>query len=156
MLPDTLYMFLNILYGRQDVFEEEGDNDVQEEGDMDKEGSNDILLSVTQNLIYVVSEGKLWTPKHVGLGCSLHQSTRSKQLVQLFHKAGHIISYKNILQLDNAMEEVTLRSVDHSTGGILLPNLVQYQFMHFTADNIDILDSSLDGKDTFHATQLSA
>ena len=29
-------------------------------------------------------------------------------------------------------------------------------FTHFTADNIDINDSTLDGKNTFHATQMAA
>jgi hypothetical protein len=29
-------------------------------------------------------------------------------------------------------------------------------FTHFTADNIDISDSTLDGKNTFHATQMAA
>ena len=34
------------------------------------------------------------------------------------------------------------------------PNLVPGKFVHFAVDNIDILDESLDGKDTFHATQV--
>ena len=34
--------------------------------------------------------------------------------------------------------------------------MVNDRFIHFTADNIDILDASLDGKNTFHATQMTA
>ena len=85
-----------------------------------------------------------------------HQATRSKQLVHLFNRAGHVISYNNILQLDTGMVESLLNSVDPASGVILPVNLVEGRFMHFTADNIDILDSSLDGKNTFHATQVSA
>ena len=111
---------------------------------------------MTQDIVYGVSTGKLWIPKHIGLRCSLHQATRSKQLVQLFHRAGHTISYKDVLQLDTVMAEVIIsKSMDPTSGGIPPPNLVQNRFMHFTADNIDILDSSLDGKDTFHATQVA-
>jgi hypothetical protein len=33
---------------------------------------------------------------------------------------------------------------------------VQGDFVHFSADNIDILDETLDGKNTFHATQIAA
>ena len=39
------------------------------------------------------------------------------------------------------------------------PNLVCNRFIHFTYDNIDIKinnDSNLDGKDSFHATQVAA
>lgn len=36
------------------------------------------------------------------------------------------------------------------------PNLVQGKFVHFSADNVDILDETLDGKNTFHATQITA
>jgi hypothetical protein len=35
-------------------------------------------------------------------------------------------------------------------------NLKDKAFTHFTADNIDINDSTLDGKNTFHATQMAA
>ncbi len=36
--------------------------------------------------MYNVSGGKHWTPKHLGLASSLHQATRSKELLELFHK----------------------------------------------------------------------
>ena len=41
-------------------------------------------------------------------------------------------------------------------GGVKPPNLVHGRFIHFTADNLDILDETLDGKNTFHATQVAA
>ena len=41
-------------------------------------------------------------------------------------------------------------------GAVTPPNLVQGRFVHFSADNIDINDSTLDGKNTFHATQVTA
>ena len=33
---------------------------------------------------------------------------------------------------------------------------MQGRFVHFSADNIDILDETMDGKNTFHATQIAA
>ena len=157
-IPENLQLYLTILYGGQDACDNIDDiNNVREdEGDeTNNDATSDRVMSVAQDIIYGVSRGKLWTPKHVGLGCSLHQATRSKQLVHLFHRAGHTISYKNVLQLDTAMANETLKSLDPNTGGILPANLVPYRFLHFTADNIDIPDSSLDGKDTFHATQVA-
>ena len=57
-----------------------------------------------QGIVYNVTKGKEWTSKHLGLGISLHQATRPKALVKLFHKQGHIICY-NILQIDNRLAE---------------------------------------------------
>jgi len=95
------------------------------------------------------------TPKHIGLGSTLHQATRSKKLVNLFHKAGHIMSYHDILKLDTSLAQNTLNSMDPSEA-VLPPNLVRNRFVHFSADNIDINECSLDGKNSFHATQVAA
>ena len=111
-------------------------------------------MSLSQDLVYNVTGGKHWTPKHVGLGCTLHQATRSKQLVHLFHTAGHTISYENVLQVDTALAEKTLESMNPETGAVIPPNLQDGKFVHFTCDNIDINENSLDGKNSFHATQV--
>ena len=103
-----------------------------------------ITFSLAQDLIYNATGGKNWTPKHIGLASTLHQTTRSKELVQLFHNAGHAISYENVLQVDNALAESTLKSMNTVNGAVVPPNLVANRFLHFTCDNIDINDSSLE------------
>ena len=55
-----------------------------EPDDSEDENQNDDdnrILSVAQDIVFGTSKGKMWTPKHIGLGCTLHQATRSKQLV---------------------------------------------------------------------------
>lgn len=123
---------------------------------MSCDATNDWLLSVAQDMRFCVSKGKLLTPKHVGLALSLHQATRSKKLINLFYKAGHVVSYKHVLNLDTAMAQSVLDDLDPATGGIVPQNIVPDRFVQFSADNIDILDASLDGKNTFHATQMTA
>lgn len=76
-------------------------------------------------------------------------------LVELFHRAGHILSYEQILKLDTALAENTLESINKDNDAVP-PNLTFGRFTHFTADNIDVNDSTLDGKNTFHATQVAA
>ena len=76
-------------------------------------------------------------------------------LVELFNRAGHCLSYEQVLQVDTSLAESTLKSMDQATGAIIPPNLVANKFIHFTADNIDVLDETLDGKNTFHATQMA-
>ena len=74
----------------------------------------------------------------------------------MFYNAGHISSYRDILRVDTALAEVNLKSMDQETWSVVPPNLVPGVFTHFSADNIDINDSTLDGKNTFHATQVAA
>ncbi|XP_063763531.1 uncharacterized protein LOC134880508 [Eleginops maclovinus] len=148
-VPDSLYMLLRLIVGGQEAFE--NDNSEKNEDLLRRK-----VLSIAQDLIYCVSRGRKWTPKHIGLATTLHQATRSKQLVELFNKAGHCLNYEQVMKVDNALAESTLKSMDPATGAIIPPNMVANRFIHFTADNIDILDESLDGKNTFHATQMAA
>ena len=76
--------------------------------------------------------------------------------MQLFQEAGHTISYRDILRMDTALANETLKTMDDTNGSVLPPNLIPGKLAHFTADYIDINDSSLDGKCTFHATQYAA
>ena len=36
------------------------------------------MLSISQDIIFAVTNGRKLTPKHVGLGLTVHQATRSK------------------------------------------------------------------------------
>ncbi len=147
-IPDSLYMLLRLIFGGQAVLADWNT-------DVDDNQTQAKVLSVAQDVIYCTSGGNNWTPKHIGLACTLHQATRSKDLVELFHKAGHCISYKQVLQIDTSLAENSLQSLDRETGAIIPPNMVRGKFIQYTADNIDILDETLDGKNTFHATQMA-
>lgn len=114
------------------------------------------VLSCAQDIVYWVGRGTKWTPKHVGLGSTLHQVTRSKDHFKLFNKAAHILSYDQILQVDTSLAEIVLKSLDQETGSVMPPNLLPGRFVHFSADNTDILDETIDGKNTFHTTQIAA
>ena len=95
------------------------------------------------------------TPKHIALNASLHQATRSR-LVEMSHNAGHIISYRVILWIDNALAAHTLLSMDTDTVSIIQTNLTEKRFIHFSENNIYINEATLDGQNKFHATQYAA
>ena len=46
--------------------------------------------------------------------------------------------------------------MNYENGAVIPSNLMHGKFVHFSADNIDINDATLDGKNTFHATQIAA
>ena len=106
-VPDSLYMFLNLMIGGQCLLEQDSDEDSSD--GKDESVRHCRILRLAQDLIYTVSGDKHLTPKYIGLGSTLHQSTRSKELVKLFHNAGHVISYRDVLRLDTALAESTLQ-----------------------------------------------
>ena len=144
-------MFLRLLFGGQKLLR--GQTIEEKEAEARRK-----VLSCAQDIVYGVSGGRKWTPKHTGLGSTLHQVTRShgQDLVKLFNKAGHGLSYDQILQVDTSLADSVLRSLDPNTGIVMPPNLVREKFVYFSADNIDILDETMDGKNIFHTTQITA
>ena len=150
-IPENLYLFLSLLFGGQELLE-------SEEFEKLKKGklTKNVVMSIAQDIIFGLSKGKKLTPKHIGLASTLHQKTRSKQLVNLFHKAGHCLSYDNLLKLDTTLANDTLTSLDEKTGAVIPKNIVPGSFIHYSADNIDIDTNTNDGKGMFHATQVTA
>ena len=68
------------------------------------------------------------------------------------------------MQIDTALAQLTLPTLDSSTGAVTPPNMMHNKtssvqspsLIHITADNIDIIPDTLDGKKSFHATQVVA
>ncbi len=74
-IPNSLYMFLNLLLGGQCLLEDE-------ELDHDQSTARRHLrvISIAQDLMYTATGDKFLTPKHIGMASALHQATRSKEL----------------------------------------------------------------------------
>ena len=150
-IPENLYLFLSLLFGGSEVLEI-GENEYYERGKWTK----NIIMSIAQDIIFGLSKGKKWTPKHIGLTSTLHQKTRSKDLVNLFHQAGHCLSYESLLKIDKTLADDTLASMDEETGAVFPRNFVSGKSIHFSADNLDVNIDSLDGKEAFHVCQVAA
>ena len=74
-----------------------------------------LSLSFGQDPDHAISKGKTLTPKHVGFGMSIHQATRSRTLVSLFHNAGHSISYSQVQGVDTALTKRTFHQLQSGT-----------------------------------------
>ena len=61
------------------------------------------ILSICQDILFIASRGRKLTPTHVGLGLTIHQTIRSKELVQLLYDAGHTVSNETVLRMDNTL-----------------------------------------------------
>ena len=49
-----------------------------------------------------------------------------------------------------------MSTLDEESGYVVPPNRVPGRFVHFSYDNKDINDRGVDGKNSFHATQVAA
>lgn len=115
-------------------------------------------MSIGQDIVYAFNNGNL-TPKHISIGLAIHQATRSRSLVDMIHAAGNCISYQTLMRVDTALANHLLKKFEDN-GTFIPENLYQTQngqhFVHFATDNIDILEETIDGRGTFHGTQLVA
>jgi hypothetical protein len=138
LIPQSLYLFLSVL-----ISGKPGQPD-EDHGDTTRRLS--VSFAQDSSIVYAISKSKALTPKHVGLEMTIHQATRSRNLVTLLHNAVHSISYTQVQRVDTTLGQITVPS-----------NLVEGRLLQFAADNIDdIIEETLDGKGTFHATQLVA
>ena len=149
IVPESLFMLISLLCsGYQEEFQESHD-DVKTR-----------ILSICQDIIFLSSRGHKLTPKHIGIGLTVHQATRSKQLVQLLHAAGHSVNYDTVLRMDNTIANDVLERYRES-GNVFVPRNFTGTtdpagYTRFAVDDIDINEETLNGMGTFHATQVAA
>ena len=145
VIPQSLYTFLSVLFGGTDILEERSSK------------LDDHITSIAQDIFYLASRKRNLTPKHIGLGLTLHKATRSEKLVDLFHAAGHTIGMDTIRRIDTTIASDIIDRFNKN-GHIYIPNeLVPYspsRIVLASCDNIDVLEETIDGKNTFHCTQM--
>jgi hypothetical protein len=88
--PDILYKFLNVLLGGQTLID--CDSETEDKGSAKRQT---LILSLAQDIVYAVSEGKKWTPKHIGFTSTLHQLTRSNYFVEFSTVPGTFSAINN-------------------------------------------------------------
>ena len=79
--------------------------------------------------------------------------TRSKLAVTMLNRAGHSISYDELQRVDTAIaNDIVKRSEEF---GVVLPSNIQKgSFIRIAADNLDVNEETIDGKNTTHATSI--
>lgn len=61
-----------------------------------------------------------------------------------------------MLRIDSCIAQSQLDRFKANDNPPVPDNLVPFQFVQFAADNVDILEETLDGKGTFHGMQMAA
>lgn len=112
------------------------------------------IIMAAQDLVHCASHARVKLPKHIGLSMSVKHLTGSKQLITLLNRMGHCSSYEEIEQVETSLANESLARADVS--GVIIPtNISPGAFIQMAADNNDINEESIDGKNTTHATTLA-
>ena len=109
IVPESLFILISLLCTGHQEEEKESDADLKPR-----------ILSICQDILFLASRGRKLTPKHVGLGLTVQQATRSKELVQLLYNAGHSISYETVLRMDNTLANDVLERYKEN-GNVFVP-----------------------------------
>jgi len=92
------------------------------------------------------------TPLSVGLPLAIHSRVRDKNLVNTLWDVYIGSDYKFVLDIEKRVEQSALQRIVE-TGGFCLPNFVKRDIIiWFAVDNIDLLEDTPTGQNTFHGT----
>jgi len=86
-IPDSLYVFPSLLLGSERLLEDD-----ELDYDNNEAIRKLIIISFAGDLMYTVSVDRFLTHKHIGMANILHQARPMKELVNMFHKADHVMS----------------------------------------------------------------
>ena len=111
------------------------------------------VSSVAQDVIHSASNFKVKLPTHISLAMAIHHLTGSKVLITLLNRMGHCSFYDEVQAVDTSLAtEVT--ALVEQMGTIILSNISPGPFIQIAADNNDMNEETLDGKNTTHATTI--
>ena len=111
------------------------------------------VLSLAQDMIFAVSQGRILTPKHVALPLTVRHLTRSEQVVTLLNRFGHGISDSKLSEIETAMAERVLQKGESSI--YISENIDRSScatVVIFCWDNNDLAEETLSGAGTTHCT----
>ena len=152
-IPDCLYWLL------QTIIRSEGKNSKRSVERSSSVGTcgNTVeerqILSIAQDIIHCCNNSRVKLPKHIGLAMCVYHLTSSRQLITLLNRMGHCSSYDDVRVVDTSIAmEVLAKAEEYGT--VIPSNILPGAFVQLAADNNDLNEETLDGKNTTHATTM--
>ena len=146
IIPDSLYQLLRCIISNDQVLE------VSPPECRNKADERKIVM-IAQDIVHCATHSHIKMPKHVSLAMSVRHLTGSKQLISMLSRMGHCVSYDDVEAMDTSLAKEILAKSEIC--GVVVPsNIVPGVFVQVAADNNDITEETLDGKNTTHATTM--
>ena len=87
-------------------------------------------------------------PQQLAVGLAVHQSIRSKGLVNMLHGFGMSVEYNRLLRVESQIEASVLKRMEQNNGLFLPANIVEGRHVFFAIDTYD-------GRRTLHGTAMA-
>ena len=101
--------------------------------------------SIAQDIVYIVSDGKVKTPKSLLLPSIIKELTNNTEIINIVHRLDHSVSY-SILK-DMHTENAYIVHDQQENDDVILPLTSQKEtFTIYVEDNIDRKEETLPGK----------
>ena len=119
----------------------------------DSKRANRKITSIAQDLIFAVSNERQPTTKHIELAVAIKHLTGSKALIEILSRLQHCISYHDLLRIGTSIANTIIQNA--TKDGVIIPsNIISDTFVQAAADNNDLTESTLDGKNTTDGTTM--
>ena len=148
LIPDCLYLLIRLLVtsGKH----RRPSDALSQSTNMEDERQ---ILSIAQDIIHCNTKGRVKLPKHTSLAMCVHHLTSSKRLIELLNRMGHCVSYDEMRAVNTSIAEEVLAKVE-AFGTVIPTNIKPGTFVQIAADNNDLNEETLDGKNTTHVTTM--
>ena len=94
-------------------------------------------------------------PQQLAVGLAVHQSVRSKELINLLCGFGMSVEYNRLLRVESQIEASVLKRMEHNDRLFLPPAIVNGRHVFFAIDNVDFAEDTYDGRSTLHGTAMA-
>ena len=103
-----------------------------------------LKLSIRQDIVYAISQGRVRTPKSILFPYAIKSLTNTTELIKITNRLGHGVSYNLLEELET---ENAYGDIGWQENGLALPeSCLENTFSILVADNIDLQEEMLSGK----------
>jgi hypothetical protein len=108
-----------------------------------------LAKSLSEDLIYAVTNGNMKTSKHINLGLAMKSLTNSRKIINILNKHGHCCSYTTLEELETEATFAATSRLNICPEGIIPTNNLCTGLAY---NNFDRFVDTATGKDTLHDT----
>lgn len=120
--------------------------------DIRRKASSDDLIkirSLCQDIIYVITKGRVIPAKHLMLGLAMKTLTSSRKVITVLNKCGHSIAYTAVEEIETEMAYSAFENDAIIPTSIIIDENLS---TNVAFDNYDRFVDTFSGKDTLHDT----